>query len=405
MIKKYIKRERYLKKIIPFINKDIIKVIVGQRRVGKSYLLYQIMDLIKKENKNANLIYINKEFYEFESIKDSKSLLEFISKKIKIKNKQERNYIFIDEIQDIKDFEKALRSLNADGNYDIYCTGSNANLLSGELATYLSGRYIEIPVYSLSYQEFLKFHKLDNNNDSFLKFIKFGGLPYLIHLELEDYIVYDYLKNVYNTILLKDVVSRYNIRNVSFLVNLVNYLGDNVGSLVSAKKISDFLKSQKINISPNVVLDYLLYLVESFFIYKVPRSDIQGKKIFEINDKFYFEDLGLRHSVVGYKQMDINKILENIVFLQMKYLGYQITVGQMREHEIDFICVKDHKKIYIQVAYLINSQNKKREFGNLLEIKDNYEKFVVSMDEMIDEEAQYKGIKYLNIRNFLLKSF
>ena len=405
MIKKYIKRERYLKKIIPFINKNIIKVIVGQRRVGKSYLLYQIMDLIKKENKNANLIYINKELYEFESIKDSKSLLEFISKKIKIKNKQERNYIFIDEIQDIKDFEKALRSLNADGNYDIYCTGSNANLFSGELSTYLSGRYIEIPVYSLSYQEFLKFHKLDNNNDSFLKFIKFGGLPYLIHLELEDYIVYDYLKNVYNTILLKDVVSRYNIRNVSFLVNLVNYLGDNVGSLVSAKKISDFLKSQKINISPNVVLDYLLYLVGSFFIYKVPRSDIQGKKIFEINDKFYFEDLGLRHSVVGYKQMDINKILENIVFLQMKYLGYQITVGQIREHEIDFICVKDHKKIYIQVAYLINSQNKKREFGNLLEIKDNYEKFVVSMDEMIDEEAQYKGIKYLNIRNFLLKSF
>jgi len=405
MIKKYIKRERYLKKIIPFINKNIIKVIVGQRRVGKSYLLYQIMDLIKKENKNANLIYINKELYEFESIKDSKSLLEFISKKIKIKNKQERNYIFIDEIQDIKDFEKALRSLNADGNYDIYCTGSNANLLSGELATYLSGRYIEIPVYSLSYQEFLKFHKLDNNNDSFLKFIKFGGLPYLIHLELEDHIVYDYLKNVYNTILLKDVVSRYNIRNVSFLVNLVNYLGDNVGSLVSAKKISDFLKSQKINISPNVVLDYLLYLVGSFFIYKVPRSDIQGKKIFKINDKFYFEDLGLRHSVVGYKQMDINKILENIVFLQMKYLGYQITVGQIGEHEIDFICVKDHKKIYIQVAYLINSQNKKREFGNLLEIKDNYEKFVVSMDEMIDEEAQYKGIKYLNIRNFLLKSF
>lgn len=402
MIKRYIKREKYLKKIIPFIDKDIIKVIIGQRRVGKSYLFYQIIDLIKKKNKNANIIYINKELYEFENVKNEKDLLDFVLKK---KKKQEKNYVFIDEVQDIKNFEKALRSLNASGEYDIYCTGNNADLLSSELATYLSGRYIEIPVYGLCYKEFLKFHELTENKDSFLKFIKFGGLPYLIHLELKDDIIYGYLRNVYNTILLKDIVARYNIRNVSFLANLVNYLADNVGSLVSSKKVSDFLKSQKINISPNIVLDYLFYLTSAFFVYKTQRSDIQGKKVFAINNKFYFEDLGLRHSVVGYKQMDINKILENIVFLQMKYLGYQITVGQMNEKEIDFVCVKDNKKIYIQVAYLINEENKEREFGNLLKIEDNYEKIVVSMDEMIDDRADYKGIKHLNIRKFLFESY
>ena len=402
MIKKYIKRGRYLNKLIPFVKKDIIKVIVGQRRVGKSYLLYQIMDLIKKGDKNANLIYINKELHEFKEIKDSKTLLQYIEKKAN--KRQKINYVFIDEIQDIDEFEKALRSLNASGEYDIYCTGSNANLLSGELATFLSGRYIEIPVYGLSYIEFLTFHKLEENNDSFLKFIKYGGLPYLKNLELEDQIVYDYLKNVYNTILLKDVVARYNIRNVSFLENLVEYLSDNTGSLVSSKKISDFLKSQKINISPNIVIDYLSYLTKSFFVYKVSRSLIQGKKIFVTNDKYYFEDMGLRNSVIGYRQMDINKILENIVFLHLKYLGFKITIGQLKEKEIDFVCEKRNKIIYIQVAYIINEKNKEREFENLLMIPDNYEKIVVSMDELIDSKYEYKGIKHMSIRNFLLKN-
>lgn len=399
MIKKYIKRKKYLKAIDPFINKDVIKVIIGQRRVGKSYLLFQIMDAIKKEHKNANIIYVNKESYEFDKIKDHQTLIEYIKSKTKLKRK--KNYVFIDEIQDIKNFEKALRSLNASGKYDIYCTGSNANLLSGELATYLSGRYIEIPVYGLCYKEFLTFHKLDENKEAFLKYIKYGGLPYLINLKLEDQIIYGYLSSIYDTILLKDIVARYNIRNVAFLENLVEYLCDNVGSLVSAKKVSDYLKSQKINISPNVVIDYLSYLVKSFFIYKASRAEIQGKKIFGTNDKFYFEDLGLRHAIVGYKQMDINKILENLVFLHLKYLGYSVTVGQLKEKEIDFVGVKQNKKVYVQVAYTINEQNKEREFGNLLGIKNNYQKIVVSMDELINEESEYKGIKHISIRNFL----
>jgi len=399
MIKKYIKRPIYINQIKPFIDKDIIKVIIGQRRVGKSYLLFQIMDEIKKKSKTANIIYINKELNEFDDIKNYQDLLNYIKKNTKNK----KNYIFIDEIQDIENFEKALRNLKAEEKYDIYCTGSNANLLSSEIATYLSGRYIEIKVYGLNYTEFLQFHKLEENTDSFLKFIKYGGLPYLINLELNDETVYHYLKSIYNTILLKDVVDRYNIRNVSFLENLVDYLADNTGSLVSAKKISDFLKSQKINISPNVVLDYLSFLTNAFFVFKVSRSEIQGKKIFEINDKYYFEDLGLRHSLIGYKQIDINKILENLVFLHLQILGYKITVGQLKDKEIDFVCEKNNKKVYVQVAYLINNKNKDREFGNLLQIKDNHPKIVVSSDEFIGN-SEYKGIKHLNIRNFLSKT-
>jgi hypothetical protein len=279
MNKKYIKRKMYLTRVDPFIDKGIIKVIVCQRRVGKSYLLFQIMDEIKARRKSANLIYINKELSEFDTIKNDQDLLAYVKKKTQPRH----NYLFIDEIQEIDKFEKALRSLGARGGYDIYCTGNNANLLSGELATYLSGRYIEIKVFSLSYPEFLTFHKLPEGKEAFLQYLKYGGLPYLMNLELRDEIVYDYLQSVQNTILLKDVVSRYSIRNVSFLENLVHYLADNIGSLVSAKKISDFLKSQRSKISPNIVLDYVSYLVNAFFVFLVSRFAIKGKKILEVN--------------------------------------------------------------------------------------------------------------------------
>lgn len=397
MIKRYIQRNIYLDRIKPYIGKNIIKVVTGQRRVGKSYLLYQIMDLIKNAHKNANIIYINKELDEFSGIRSYRDLLNFVKKRAQ----SGKNYVFIDEIQDIEKFEKGLRSLKAEGKYDIYCTGSNANLLSGELATYLSGRYIEIKVYSLSYKEFLKFHKMRDSNESLSKYIKYGGLPYLINLKMDDEVVFGYLKSIYDTILLKDVVARYKIRNISFLENLVKYLADNTGSLVSAKKISDFLKSQKINISPNIVLDYLSFLSNAFFVLKVSRSSLQGKKIFEINDKYYFEDLGMRHSVVSYKQFDINKILENVIFLHLLISGYSITVGQLKDQEIDFVCEKQNKRIYVQVAYLITDDNKEREFGNLLAVKDNYPKYVVSMDEIIGEQ-EYKGVKHKNIRDFLI---
>ena len=397
-MKKYITRQHYLDRIKPYIGKDIIKVITGQRRVGKSYLLFQIMDLITVSDPKGQIVYINKELYEFDFIDNYRVLLEYINDKAKGKK---NCYVFIDEIQDIDQFEKALRSLSAEGGYDIYCTGSNAGLLSGDLATYLSGRYVEIKVFCLSYLEFMDFHKFQNTNDTFLKYIKYGGLPYLINLKLDDEIVYDYLRNIYNTILFKDVVKRYGIRNIAFLERLTLYLAENTGNLVSAKKISDFLKSQKTNISPNVVLNYLSHLESAFFILKVRRSEIVGKKVFEIGEKYYFEDLGLRHSMIGYRHADIGRILENLVFLHLKRSGYEITVGRIGEKEIDFSCEKGGEKLYVQAAYMITDQRvHDREFGNLLKIRDNFTKIVVSMDEVTG--GNFKGIQHVNIKDFLV---
>jgi predicted AAA+ superfamily ATPase len=380
------------------MNKDVIKVLAGQRRVGKSYLLFQIIDeLVRQGIKKTDILYINKELHEFDTIRDYRDLLHYIKQTTKGKKKIA---LFIDEIQGISQFEKALRHLQASGGYDIYCTGSNANLLSGELATYLSGRYVEIEVYSLSYPEFLIFHKLENTEDSLLKYIKYGGLPYLINLDLSDAVVYDYLKSINNTILFKDVVARYNIRNVAFLERLVEYVADNVGSLVSAKKISDFLKSQKTKISPNVVLNYLSFLSDAFLVFKVRRSEIGGKRLFEINDKYYFQDCGLRHALVGYRLSDINKVLENIVYMHLRASGYTVTVGQMGAREIDFVSEKKGERLYVQVAYLIpDKKTWDREFGNLLRISDNYPKFVVSMDKMI--EGGEKGIRHMHITQFI----
>jgi len=387
----------YWDKIYPYTGKHIIKVLVGQRRVGKSYLLYQTMARIRKEHPRATLVYINKELHDFATIRNSDDLLAYIKKAA---GPSKKACIFIDEIQDISGFEKALRSLAAQEKFDIYCTGSNAFLLSGELATYLSGRYVEIKVYGLSYPEFLVFHKLTDNNESLLKYMKYGGLPYLRNLELEDNVVYDYLQNIYTSILYKDVVRRFRIRNVSFLERLTEYCADNVGSLVSAKKISDFLKSQKTAISPNVVLNYLSFLCSAFFILRTPRSEIKGKKVFEIGEKYYFEDLGLRHSITGYRQEDIGKILENLVFLDLKTRGFDVTVGKLGDKEIDFVAEKSGEKMYVQVTYLVPDQKAHdREFGNLLSISDNYRKVVVSMDETAG--GNYKGIEHVPIRKFL----
>jgi predicted AAA+ superfamily ATPase len=400
-IPSFIARPLYLEKISPYIGKNIIKVLVGQRRVGKSYLLYQIMAHIRKIHPKSTLIYINKELHDFAFIRNGDDLLAYIKKEVATgTTAAKKACLFIDEVQDIAGFEKALRSLVAQEKFDIYCTGSNAFLLSGELATYLSGRHVEIKVYGLSYPEFLVFHKLIDNNDSLLKYMKFGGLPYLINLELEERIVYDYLQNIYNAILYKDVVRRFRIRNVSFLERLTEYCADNVGSLVSAKKISDFLKSQKIAISPNIALNYLSFLCAAFFILRTPRSEIKSKKVFEIGEKYYFEDLGLRHSITGYRQSDIGKILENLVFLHLKTSGFDVTVGKLGDKEIDFVAEKSGEKMYVQVAYLIPDQKAHdREFGNLLSIADNYRKVVVSMDEPAD--GNDRGIEHVHIRKFL----
>ncbi len=415
-MKSYNKRKIYLEKIRPFIDKDIIKVLIGQRRVWKSYILFQIIDELKKNFwvKEKQIIYINKELNEFDNIRNYQDLLDFIKKDEKIekeflKGKKEdlktknKKYIFIDEIQDIKNFEKALRDLQAIWNYDIYISGSNAKLLSSEIATYLTWRYIEFEIFPLNYKEFLDFHKLEKGEESFLKYMKFGGLPYLKNLSLEEDIVYDYIKSVYNTILLKDIIKRYNIRNVDFLDKLIIYLSDNIWSLFTASNISKYLKSQKIDLNTNVVLNYLNYIVAVYLVNKVKRQEVVGKKIFEINDKFYFSDLWIRNAIIWwYKQVDIAKILENIVFVHFKSLWYKVHIWKNKNKEIDFVVEKQNNIKYIQVAYLLIEESTiKREFWNLLEIPDNYEKIVLSMDKFID--GDYKWVKHYNLIDYLLK--
>ena len=398
MDKIYQKRPFYLNKISPFVGVDIIKVLVGQRRVGKSYIMLQLIDLIKTRDKQANIIYINKEENEYEGIGNHSDLIAYIEKRIV---KDAKNYLFIDEIQDIENFEKALRHFSAKKYCDIYCTGSNARLLSSEIATVLSGRYIEIPVHTLSFQEFLEFHNLEASEDSFFKYIRFGGLPFIANLELKDDIVYGYLQSIYNTIVLKDVVARFKIRNVNFLNRLLEYVADNVGSIVSANRISEFLRSQHLKTSPNVVLNYLSHLCSSYIIREADRVDIKGKKIFEINEKYYWEDLGLRNSLVGYKATEVGQMLENLVFTHLLHLGFKTHIGQLDNKEVDFVAEKDGKTVYVQVAYLISDETTKdREFGNLLAIPDNYQKIVVSMDGFAGGE--YKGIKHQRAMDFLL---
>lgn len=390
-------RPIYLDRIKPYIGKNLIKVLVGQRRVGKSFLLLQLMDIIRSQHADANIIYINKELFEHDSLRDYKDLIKSVRDQT---SKSKKNYLFIDEIQDISDFEKAIRNLQAKGEHDIYITGSNAFLLSGELATYLSGRYVEFKIFGLTYNEFLIFHELPDSQKTFLTYLKYGGLPYLINLTLTDDLIYDYLRNIYAAILFKDIVARHRIRNVSLLENLVSYVADNVGNLMSAKSISDFLKSQKVKVSPNVILSYLSFLEQAFFILKVNREELRGKKIFEIGQKYYLEDLGLRHALLGYRTADIGKILENIVYLHLVIAGYQVRIGKFQNKEIDFVCTRGDEKIYVQVAYLITDEaTAKREFGNLELVYDNHPKFVVSLDE--NATGNVAGIKHVHIREFI----
>lgn len=399
MNNKYISRPLYVSKIRPYMGKELIKVLIGQRRAGKSYLFYEVMDVLKKDIgiKGENIVYINKELSEFSDILNANDLEKYI--RGVAKGRRGKKALFIDEVQEVEGFEKVLRSLQAEGGWDIYISGSNANILSSELSTFLSGRYIEIEVFPLSYSEFLRFHGFESDKSSFNKYIKYGGLPYLIHLDLEDEIVYGYLRNVYDSILLKDVVKRYALRNVNFLQRLVLFLADNVGSVVSAKKISDCLVKERVAISPNVVLNYLAYMNAVYFIFDVKRKEI-GKRIFEVGSKHYFSDLGIRHSIVGYSALDTGKVLENLVYLELRRRGYEVTVGRVGSVEIDFLAEKGAEKLYVQVAYLLqDAKTIEREFGNLLAIKDNHPKIVVTLDDYMGEG--FKGVKVVNAMEFL----
>lgn len=398
-----IERPTYTRRITPFIDKNIIKVFTGQRRVGKSCILKQIQNHIQQAVHPCNIIYINKELDDFSFIQTNEELSAYVSQHLQAGM---ANYLFIDEVQDIEGFENTLRSLQAEDACDIFITGSNATMLSSELSTYLSGRYIEFHVHSLDYTEFLKFHKLQASNQSLRNYLTIGGLPYLSNLPLEREIAFEYLRNVYSTIMLKDVVKRESIRNVDFLESLAVYTADNVGSLFSANNISRYLKSQHVNISTLQVINYLRALQNAYLINKVRRIDVNGLKTFEIGDKYYFEDLGLRNCHFGFNmQNDINKLMENAIFLQLANQQYEIYTGQQTGgREIDFVARKGEDIIYIQSTYMMADEaTRQREFGNLEAIHNNYPKYVVSLDEWTSGSS-VNGIKHIHLGEFLTMS-
>ncbi|MCQ2203755.1 MAG: ATP-binding protein [Bacteroidales bacterium] len=394
------KRDAYYSQISKWLSKGLAIVLTGQRRVGKSCMLKQLKEE-KEHDASNNVIYIDLEDSHFQSITDYQQLNEYIDGLI---CDDKHNYILIDEIQEVEAFERSVRYYIKRENTDVLITGSNAHMLSSDLSTMLAGRYVEIHIQSLSYSEFLQFNGLDDNDQSLMRYMTLGGLPQLCHLGIgNNEIVEDYLKNIYNTILLKDIISREKIRNIPFLTNLCQFISDNIGKLISATSISNYMKSQRADVSSNVVISYLSYFCNAYVIDKVSRYDIHGKRLFEINDKYYFGDIGIRNILSrGTRQNDIEKIIENVVYLHLKSMHYNVYVGQLRSSEIDFVAQKPDKTVYIQCSYLIASpETYNREFGNLKMIKDNHPKIVVSLNPMLDE-ANEDGIRHIHLRRFLM---
>ena len=391
-----IQRDAYLNFIENYIDKPIVKVLIGMRRVGKSAIIKLLINkLLKKNIPASNILYINKESLEFDEIKNYKDLYRYAINYFKgIKN---RKYIFIDEIQEIAEWEKSVNSFLADNYGDITISGSNSKLLSSELATLLSGRYIEIPVYPLTFKEFLQFRsKKTDTETEFKNFLSYGGLPGIHLLPLKDDTIFAYLNSILNTVLYSDVIIRHKIRDAAVFDRVVKYLFDNIGNITTAKKIADYFKSQKVKVSVDTVLNYITYLETSLIINRVPRYDIKGKKFLEFHDKVFLNDIGLRNGLIGYREKNINGLLENIVYKELQSRGYKVSVGVLNQLEIDFIAEKQNDIKYIQVCYLLNSEDTvEREFGSLEKISNNYEKIVVSMDKFFPEERNGIFHKYL----------
>lgn len=393
------RRQTYIDKIEKYLGKETIIVLVGQRRVGKSCILKMIRD-DKMADSDNNVIYIDKEKWQYDAIETYRDLNEHIEKHW---DNAKHNYILIDEVQDIKEFERSVRSFRTDPNTDIIITGSNARMLSNELSTLTGGRYKEIYIQSLSYNEFLEFHNLADNDESLSLYIQYGGMPGLAKIGLEEDDAREYQTDIYHTVLLKDVIMRNQIRNVPFLENLVRFMADNIGKLISANSIAKYMKSQGESITSTLVINYISFLCEAYILHKVNRYDIHGKRIFENNDKFYFDDNGVRNAIAGgTREGDIEKVIENIIYQHLIRLGYLVYVGQLQAGEIDFVCTKpEGQRVYVQASYIIAEQaTREREFGNLRSIKDNYPKYVISMTPLLAKNDD-DGITHIHLRKFL----
>lgn len=398
-----IKRELYMKRIRPFIGTDLVKVMTGIRRCGKSVML----DLIKEELKELGISAAQFITFNFEDLRNANFCTasslhdEVIRRASEISGKV---YLFFDEIQEVTDWEKCINSLRIEMDCDIYITGSNARLLSGELATVLGGRYVEFTIYPFSYAEFMDLYKdifPDASNSAvFQKYLTLGGMPYLANLRYAEEPSKQYLTDVYNSVVLNDVVKRNKIRDVDLLTRIVTYVIGNIGTTFAASSIAKFLKSERRTVATDTVLNYIQYCINAYLFYQVKRQDIQGKQILSTNEKYYMADHGLREAVFGGNMRDINLILENIVYMESLRRGYTITVGKSGTKEIDFICQKQDQKVYIQVTYLLASDETiQREFGIYDSIHDNFPKYVISMDEL---DFSSNGIKHRNIKEFLL---
>ena len=401
-----IQRENYMKQIRDFIDRPVIKVLTGMRRSGKSVLLEMIKnELLSRGVAPENIVSINLESLRYEHLKEYHTLYNEIGKRVS--QVQGRLYLLLDEIQETKEWERVVNSFRVDFDCDIYLTGSNAKLFSGELATLLSGRYVEIKVYPLGFREYLSFAEKNpeetghSPRENFASYLRFGGLPGIHQMKWEADRLLIYLQDIYNSILLKDIVARYRVRDTALLEKIVVYLMDNIGNTFSAKTVSDFLKNQGRKLSTETVYNYLAALESACLVHRVSRYDIKGKKLLETQEKYYLSDLGLRHAVMGYREQDIAGMLENVVFLELLRRNYTVYIGKQQETEVDFVAERDGERLYIQVCYLLTEENMKREFTPLAKIQDNFGKIVLSMNERTG--LGYEGIKHKNIVEFLLE--
>lgn len=389
-------RPTYLDRARAWFGTRLIKIITGQRRVGKSSVLRSLESLYRSERPELRTILIDKELSAWDSVRDATSL-----ERAAAPVGDERIALFIDEAQEIEGFERALRSLAAGGRHDIWVTGSNARLLSGEIATHFAGRTATLRVRALDYGEFLNFHNYVDSDESLALYLRYGGLPFLRNLRLADETAFEYLRGVFDAIVLKDIVQRYAIRNPAILARIVEFLADSIGSPVSARNIANYLKSKGIECSPQTVLDYAGYLFDTFATHRVRAEDMRGKRLLESGDKYYFEDLGLRSALRGYDQLDLGKVVENAVYLKLAGEGWDLRSGRIGDREIDFVGERAGKRVYVQAAYLVpDGPTRDREFGSLLSLRDAWPRFVVSMDPL---RADYEGIRHVGLREFLLR--
>lgn len=402
-----IERPIYTERILRQLNRGMMLVLVGQRRVGKSFILRYLVNFLRENRPQSNVLFIDKELGSNNFIRTADDLYTYAKETF---SEGGDNYLFIDEVQDIEGYEMALRSLNAENLCQIVVTGSNAYIFSSEIATKFSGRYIEIPIRSLGYKEFLLFHNLSDNHESLLKYLQFGGMPGLIKYNFDEITeIKEYLQGVYNTILIKDIVVREQIRNFKFLENLISFMADNTGQLISVNSIVKFLKSQGSNVSNDLVSKYITAIASALIVEDVSRYDIHGKRFFEMMEKYYFGDHGLRNCIA--KEIpdvfgSIEKILESVVRHHLMIQNFEVSVGVIPSGEIDFVARKDNRIIYFQVAYKLSGpETIKREFGNLKAIHDDYPKYVVTMEDIVGQLKEYPGINHIHLRQFLKTEF